>query len=160
MRAVKTVISVAGNLKRENPNMDERQICLRALRDVNVPKFLKDDLKLFNGTKLMEFAPFFTQSNCVFSGIVSDLFPRMVEEAVDYGALELAIRNSCLVLGLEDVKGEFSVVLKQFCRKALSRLCAKSDPVVRNHCSSSWFNAGWAHWVGKNEGKFFFKSIR
>ncbi|CAG9772692.1 unnamed protein product [Ceutorhynchus assimilis] len=48
MRAVKTVISVAGNLKRENPNMDERQICLRALRDVNVPKFLKDDLKLFN----------------------------------------------------------------------------------------------------------------
>lgn len=49
MRAVKTVIAVAGNLKREKPNMDERQIVLRALRDVNVPKFLKDDLKLFNG---------------------------------------------------------------------------------------------------------------
>lgn len=49
MRAVKTVIAVAGNLKREKPDMDERQIVLRALRDVNVPKFLKDDLKLFNG---------------------------------------------------------------------------------------------------------------
>ncbi|XP_030766886.1 dynein heavy chain 1, axonemal-like isoform X2 [Sitophilus oryzae] len=84
MRAVKTVISVAGNLKRENPDMDERQICLRALRDVNVPKFLKDDLKLFNG-------------------IVSDLFPRMVEQAVDYGALELAIRDSCIANKLEDV---------------------------------------------------------
>lgn len=49
MRAVKTVIAVAGNLKRENPMMDEKQIVLRALRDVNVPKFLRDDLKLFNG---------------------------------------------------------------------------------------------------------------
>lgn len=39
------------------------------------------------------------------TGIVSDLFPRMVEEAVDYGALELAIRKSCIVLGLEDVNG-------------------------------------------------------
>ncbi|ERL92012.1 hypothetical protein D910_09334 [Dendroctonus ponderosae] len=95
MRAVKTVISVAGNLKRENPNMDERQICLRALRDVNVPKFLKDDLKLFNG-------------------IVSDLFPRMVEEAVDYGALELAIRNSCLALGLEDVKDYVRKVIQLY----------------------------------------------
>lgn len=53
MRAVKTVIAVAGNLKRERPNMDEPQIVLRALRDVNVPKFLKDDLKLFNGKLLL-----------------------------------------------------------------------------------------------------------
>lgn len=49
MRAVKTVIAVAGNLKREQPNMDEPQIVLRALRNVNVPKFLKDDLTLFSG---------------------------------------------------------------------------------------------------------------
>ncbi|KAL1506671.1 hypothetical protein ABEB36_005994 [Hypothenemus hampei] len=95
MRAVKTVISVAGNLKRVNPNMDERQICLRALRDVNVPKFLKDDLKLFNG-------------------IVSDLFPRMIEEAVDYGALELAIRNSCLTLALEDINEYVKKVIQLY----------------------------------------------
>ncbi|XP_017768545.1 PREDICTED: dynein heavy chain 1, axonemal-like [Nicrophorus vespilloides] len=84
MRAVKTVIAVAGNLKREKPLMDERQIVLRSLRDVNVPKFLKDDLKLFNG-------------------IVSDLFPRMVEEEVDYGVLEESIRICSINLGLEDV---------------------------------------------------------
>ncbi|XP_074037842.1 dynein axonemal heavy chain 1 isoform X2 [Leptinotarsa decemlineata] len=85
MRAVKTVIAVAGNLKREKPLMDERQIVLRALRDVNVPKFLKDDLKLFNG-------------------IVSDLFPRMVEEPIDYGVLKESIRSSCIALGQEDVE--------------------------------------------------------
>ncbi|RZC18431.1 DHC N2 and/or AAA 6 domain containing protein, partial [Asbolus verrucosus] len=95
MRAVKTVIAVAGNLKREKPNMDERQIVLRALRDVNVPKFLKDDLKLFNG-------------------IVSDLFPKMKEEPVDYGALEKSIRDSCIQLGLEDVDEFVSKVIQLY----------------------------------------------
>ena len=90
MRAVKTVIAVAGNLKRERPMMNERQIVLRALRDVNVPKFLRDDLKLFNG-------------------IVSDLFPKMVEEVVDYGDLEEAIRLCTNKINHEDVDGKFPV---------------------------------------------------
>ena len=58
MRAVKTVISAAANLKRDLQDTSEELICLRAIRDVNVPKFLQDDLKLFNG-------------------IVSDLFPKI-----------------------------------------------------------------------------------
>uniref|UniRef100_A0A803W4G1 Dynein axonemal heavy chain 1 n=1 Tax=Ficedula albicollis TaxID=59894 RepID=A0A803W4G1_FICAL len=86
MRAVKTVISTAGNLKRENPDMDEELICLRAIRDANVPKFLQDDLKLFNG-------------------IVSDLFPNIKETPVDYGILEEAIRKSCIQANLKDVDG-------------------------------------------------------
>ncbi|KAG7248590.1 hypothetical protein CRUP_012504 [Coryphaenoides rupestris] len=86
MRAVKTVISAAGNLKRENPDMDEELICLRAIRDVNVPKFLQDDLKLFNG-------------------IVSDLFPKIKEEPIDYGTLEESIRNVCTKRNLKDVDG-------------------------------------------------------
>ncbi|CAM4600221.1 unnamed protein product [Caretta caretta] len=86
MRAVKTVISAAGNLKRENPTMNEELICLRAIRDVNVPKFLQDDLKLFNG-------------------IVSDLFPKIKEEPIEYGILEDAIRKSCIKDKLKDVEG-------------------------------------------------------
>ncbi|XP_072845881.2 dynein axonemal heavy chain 1 isoform X3 [Pogona vitticeps] len=86
MRAVKTVISAAGNLKRENPDMDEELICLRAIKDVNVPKFLQDDLKLF-------------------SGIISDLFPMIKEEPIDYGILEEAIHKCCLKDNLKDVDG-------------------------------------------------------
>ena len=84
MRAVKTVISAAGNLKREYPEMDEELILLRAIREANVPKFLRDDLKLFNG-------------------IVSDLFPHVRDEAVDYGNLEAQIRSCSLKQGLQDV---------------------------------------------------------
>ncbi|KAF6028263.1 DNAH1 [Bugula neritina] len=84
MRAVKSVISAAGNLKRQNPTMSEELICLRAIRDVNVPKFLMEDLKLF-------------------TGIVSDLFPNIKEEPIDYGELESALRKQCLKLHLKDV---------------------------------------------------------
>uniref|UniRef100_A0A803YA76 Dynein axonemal heavy chain 1 n=1 Tax=Meleagris gallopavo TaxID=9103 RepID=A0A803YA76_MELGA len=90
MRAVKTVISTAGNLKKENPTMDEVNmldlICLRAIRDANIPKFLEDDLKLFGG-------------------IVSDLFPKIKEQPVDYGILEEAIRKACIKKSLKDVDG-------------------------------------------------------
>uniref|UniRef100_A0A452IS51 Uncharacterized protein n=1 Tax=Gopherus agassizii TaxID=38772 RepID=A0A452IS51_9SAUR len=86
MRAVKTVISAAGNLKRENPTMNEELICLRAIRDVNVPKFLQDDLKLFNG-------------------IVSDLFLKIKEEPIEYGILEEAIHKACIKENLKDVEG-------------------------------------------------------
>ncbi|XP_067444208.1 dynein axonemal heavy chain 1 isoform X2 [Thunnus thynnus] len=86
MRAVKTVISAAGNLKRENPDMNEELICLRAIQDVNVPKFLQDDLKLFNG-------------------IVSDLFPKIKQEPINYGILEESMRNVCTKKNLKDVDG-------------------------------------------------------
>ncbi|XP_060766195.1 dynein axonemal heavy chain 1 [Neoarius graeffei] len=95
MRAVKTVISAAGNLKRENPEMNEELICLRAIRDVNVPKFLQEDLKLFNG-------------------IVSDLFPKIQEEPIDYGTLEESIRNVCKSKCLKDVDGYITKIIQLY----------------------------------------------
>ncbi|XP_022600673.1 LOW QUALITY PROTEIN: dynein heavy chain 1, axonemal-like [Seriola dumerili] len=95
MRAVKTVISAAGNLKRENPNMNEELICLRAIQDVNVPKFLQDDLKLFHG-------------------IVSDLFPKTKQEPINYGTLEESMRNVCTKKNLKDVDGYISKCIQLY----------------------------------------------
>ncbi|XP_075915054.1 dynein axonemal heavy chain 1-like [Petromyzon marinus] len=93
MRAVKTVISTAGNLKREQPHMDEELLCLRALCDVNVPKLVDEDLALFQG-------------------IVTDLFPRTRQghapchaPSSSQGALEDALRVACLSRGLQDDDG-------------------------------------------------------
>ena len=51
MRAVKSVLVMAGALKRGNPDLSEDVVLIRALRDSNLPKFLADDTLLF---KVME----------------------------------------------------------------------------------------------------------
>ena len=44
---MKSVLVMAGSLKRGYPDVDEDLTLIRALVDSNVPKFLADDLPLF-----------------------------------------------------------------------------------------------------------------
>ncbi len=74
MRAVKSVLVMAGSLRRKDPEVQENIVLIRAMRDSNVPKFLEHDLPLFEG-------------------IVTDLFPGVDVPFINYGKLQQAIEN-------------------------------------------------------------------
>jgi dynein heavy chain len=84
MRAVKTVITAAGNLKRAEPDADEMVLLLRALQDVNYPKFLEMDVPLFEG-------------------IIFDLFPGRKRPDLDYGAMLSVMKQVIKEQGLQAV---------------------------------------------------------
>ncbi|XP_053317654.1 dynein axonemal heavy chain 6 [Spea bombifrons] len=95
MRAVKSVLVMAGSLKRENPDLNEDVVLIRALRDSNLPKFLADDAELF-------------------SGIISDLFPGVVIPEHDYGTLKSTIIDTMLARGLQPVPSMVHKVIQFF----------------------------------------------
>jgi dynein heavy chain len=61
LRAVKSVLRQAGKLKRQDPDISEEIILMRALRDFNMPKITVDD-------------------RSIFLGLIKDLFPGIEAE--------------------------------------------------------------------------------
>jgi dynein heavy chain len=49
LRAIKSVLVVAGKFKRAEPHLEEPAILMRALRDFNLPKIVFEDLEIFRG---------------------------------------------------------------------------------------------------------------
>ena len=81
LRAVKSVLVVAGGFKRADPDLPEQDLLMRALRDFNTPKIVQQD-------------------EVVFFGLLGDLFPginppRKVDAALE-DAVEKATRAAHL----------------------------------------------------------------
>ncbi|CAM9109021.1 unnamed protein product [Choristocarpus tenellus] len=72
LRALKSVLVMAGGLKRQYAEMPEDLVLMRALRDSNMPKFVFEDVPLFKG-------------------LINDLFPGMDCPRVGYEDLKLEV---------------------------------------------------------------------
>ncbi|KAG7265791.1 LOW QUALITY PROTEIN: hypothetical protein CRUP_036669 [Coryphaenoides rupestris] len=75
LRALKSVLVMAGELKRSSPDLNEDVVLMRALRDMNLPKFVFEDVPLF-------------------LGLISDLFPGLHCPRVRYPGFNGAVENS------------------------------------------------------------------
>jgi dynein heavy chain len=95
MRAVKSVLTAAGNLKRKFPNDNEFVLMLRAINDVNLAKFLVFDLPLFRG-------------------ITMDLFPGIQLPEIDYKNMYECIDTEIDRLALQKVPSFIEKVIQLY----------------------------------------------
>jgi dynein heavy chain len=84
MRAVRSTINAAGILKRDFPDQEEAKLVLKAVMDINLPKFLKNDIPLFRN-------------------ILLDLFPGIEIAKPNLGTLEKSLEKSLAILELDPV---------------------------------------------------------
>ena len=80
LRAIKSVLVVAGSFKRAEPDMAEDAILMRALRDFNIPKIVRED-------------------EVVFFGLLGDLFPGKDPPRMRDEGLEAFVNHACAKLG-------------------------------------------------------------
>nr|XP_018673081.1 dynein beta chain, ciliary [Ciona intestinalis] len=82
LRAVKSVLVVAGALRRADKQRPEEQVLMRALRDFNLPKIVTEDVP-------------------IFMGLITDLFPLLNVPRIRDEAFEKRIKQTVARLKLQ-----------------------------------------------------------
>jgi dynein heavy chain len=82
MRAIKSVLRHSGRVKRENKNFEEIQVVIKAIRDMNLARFLAEDVVLFDN-------------------LFMDLFPGQDEPDLDMDEIQIQIEQALIRNGLE-----------------------------------------------------------
>ncbi|CAK4711321.1 unnamed protein product [Aphanomyces euteiches] len=111
LRAVKSVLVVAGSFKRAEPDVPEPDLLMRALRDFNIPKIVVED-------------------NVIFFGLLGDLFPR-ADPNIDVRndpprkrdpELESMVQGACEAIG-NSPRDEFMLKVVQLSELLAIRHC-------------------------------------
>jgi dynein heavy chain, axonemal len=97
LRALKSVLVMAGGLKRDpaNVHLEENMVLMRALRDMNVPKFIFEDVPLF-------------------LGLIDDLFPGLDCPRVQLESLKNAVENQLAQGGYKKLYDQVDKVIQLY----------------------------------------------
>ena len=138
MRAVKSVLVAAGQLKRREPNTREDLLLIRAMQDSNVPKFLRQDLPLFQGIVADLFPNYNGQddknssaSELLRTAIVKDLTLRGLEPEPTFVLKVIQVHETQLVRHGMMIVGETCSGKSEAARtltRALSEIGEHQDP--------------------------------
>merc|ERR1719387_946409 len=82
LRNIKSVLGCAGNIKRSSDDIPEPNIVMKAINDMNFPKWVAQDVPLY-------------------VALLGDVFPGLELPTPSYGALESAIKKSLTDHGLQ-----------------------------------------------------------
>ncbi|XP_043489632.1 dynein axonemal heavy chain 10 [Polistes fuscatus] len=101
LRAMKSVLNMAGQLKRTSSDLAENLVLMRTLRDMNLPKFIYDDVPLF-------------------LGLITDLFPDLDCPRIEYpdfnsAAIKMLEEHNYIVLTeqLEKITQLYEVMMSR-----------------------------------------------
>lgn len=172
LRAVKSVLRQAGKLKREDPQIPENPLLMRALRDFNLPKIVTDDKMIFGGliddlfpNELCE-----PKTDPDFKKLVFDTVKRdlglVPEELFIMKVIQLAeileVRHCCFVIGPPG-SGKTTVwktLAKTLCNKeedceydTLNPKAVTSDELFGSYSKTKEWKNGVLSMIMKNQTK-------
>lgn len=119
LRAIKSVLVVAGSLKRGDPDRPEDQVLMRSLRDFNIPKIVTDDMP-------------------VFMGLIGDLFPALDVPRKRDLDFEAVVRKAIVDLKLQAEDNFVLKVCEAFPDKPSLSLNSFLGPHTILHPSFQW----------------------